>query len=206
MWMMTVQLNPALPDQEADWIARTQAGDQAAFNNIVSQYQRPIFNLCYRMLNDPLDAEDAAQEVFMRAYLKLRTYDDRWKFSTWLFAIASHYCLDRLKRSRPLLVEWQEMADDETNRSAGFPEQAVIQRETDREMQALLHHLHPDYRSVVVLKYWHELSCEEIAQATDGSVNAVKSRLFRARRQLAELLDQPIQPTPPRSVRTALAV
>ena len=88
---------PNDPEQTM-WLNRTTNGDSTAFNYIADKYQQPVYNLCYRMLGNAHDAEDAAQEVFIRAYAKLDTYDDTAKFSTWLFSIASHYCIDRLRK------------------------------------------------------------------------------------------------------------
>jgi len=81
-------------------IARAQQGDHTAFAQLVEQYQRPVYNLAYRMLGNAQDAEDAAQETFLRVYKQFKRYDRRQKFAPWLLAIAAHYCIDRLRRRR----------------------------------------------------------------------------------------------------------
>ena len=81
-------------------VARAQQGDHTAFAQLVEQYQRPVYNLAYRMLGNAQDAEDAAQETFLRVYKQFKRYDRRQKFATWLLAIAAHYCIDRLRRRR----------------------------------------------------------------------------------------------------------
>ncbi len=177
---------PNTPEQTA-WLKLTGQGDRAAFSHIVDKYQRPVYNLCYHMLRNPHDAEDAAQEVFLRAYARLDSYDPQRQFSTWLFAIASHYCIDRLKRQR-VTISWEDGfaltggADTDTL----HPEHALLDAETAQEAQRLLKTLRPDYRAIVVLKYWHTMSYEEIAQTLQTTVSVIKSKLFRARRMMAQ--------------------
>ena len=175
-------------------VTLTRQGDQTAFRHLVEMYQRPIYSLCYRMLGDAGAAEDAAQEVFIRAYYKLEWYDQERKFSTWLYAIASHYCLDQLKlkrrRLQPVSLEalpgWQRISGQPQVQ----PERLLLQAETTSEVQNLLASLRPAYRLPVILKYWHDMSCEEIAQTLDTSVSAIKSKLFRARKTMAQALKQ----------------
>ncbi|NIP27549.1 MAG: sigma-70 family RNA polymerase sigma factor [Phycisphaerae bacterium] len=178
--------------EEAKWVAQAKAGDSAAFARIVEVYQRPIFNLCYRMLGDVAEAEDAAQEAFIRAFLKLHSYDESRKFSSWLFSIASHYCIDKLRKRRMQWISWEELppwrwlpSDDKPQ-----PEEAMVEVETTQELYGLLNTLPPDYRAAVVLKYWHDMPYEEIAEALDTTVSAIKSRLFRARKMMAEAARQ----------------
>jgi RNA polymerase sigma-70 factor (ECF subfamily) len=144
------------------------------------------------MLGNAQEAEDAAQETFLRAYRKLDSYDPTRKFSTWLLSIASHHCIDRLRRRR---LTWLSLEDENlppetmTSDQPG-PERRALQSEHEAQIQALLGTLSADYRTVVVLHYWHDLSYEEIAQTTGSTVSAVKSRLFRARRMLAQQLQR----------------
>ena len=90
------------------WVELIKAGNSTAFTKIVEKYQRSINNLCYHMLGDSMEAEDATQEVFLRAYAKLDSYDENHKFSSWLFSIASHYCIDKLRPQRHHLVSWDD--------------------------------------------------------------------------------------------------
>src|SRR5918997_410060 len=89
---------------ELGWIEAAQRGDHTAFARLVETYTQPVYNIAYRMLGSGAEAEDAAQEVFLRAYLKLATYDRERKFSTWLLSIASNYCMDVLRRRRATLL------------------------------------------------------------------------------------------------------
>ena len=166
---------------------RARAGDHQAFAELVEAYQKPVFNLCYRMLGEVGEAEDAAQESFLRAHSNMRRYDPTRSFSTWLLSIASHHCIDQLRRRRlPLdsleeLEPWEEPADQNPG-----PESAASRREGREAARALLSKLGPQDRAVVVLRYWDELSTEEIADTLSLTVKAVKSRLHRARKQMAE--------------------
>jgi RNA polymerase sigma-70 factor (ECF subfamily) len=153
------------------------------------------------MLGNAAEAEDAAQETFLRAYRKLGSYDPTRKFSTWLLSIASHHCIDRLRRRRVtvLSLEDENLPPSVMISSQAGPERQAMQSEREGQIQALLGTLSADYRTVVVMHYWYDFSYEEIAQATDSTVSAVKSRLFRARRMLAKQL-QPDEDQPGASV------
>ncbi len=113
--------------EQAGWITLTRQGDRAAFGKIVAKYQQTIYNLCYRMLGGNTDdaAEGAAQEIFLRAYARLNSYDDRRQFSSWLFSIASNYCIDQLRKLRPALVFWGRLKDTWLDDSKTQPEQAL---------------------------------------------------------------------------------
>jgi RNA polymerase sigma-70 factor (ECF subfamily) len=195
---------------EQELVARARAGNQAAFASLVEAYQNAIYNLCYRMLGEATEAEDAAQETFLRAYSQFHRYDPTRPFKTWLFAIASHHCIDRLRRRK---VAWVDIEDDllachpALREPAPGPEDVAIQCERDDRIQALLAGLPPRDRSVIVMHYWHGCSYQEIAETTGTSVSAVKSRLHRARLALAEML-KPVRAggeTVRRAARVALS-
>ena len=179
--------------QEQTWALAAQKGDRSAFMRIVEAYQRPVYNLCYRMLGgDVTEAEDAAQETFLRVYTKLNTYNSSRKFSSWLFSIASHYCIDRLRQRRYQLVDWDELSapdQDMLSSPEPQPEAIALTREDHATLHTLLNSLPPDYRVATILRYWHELSYDEIAEMLETSVSAIKSRLFRAKQMMAEKIE-----------------
>jgi RNA polymerase sigma-70 factor (ECF subfamily) len=187
------------------WITLAKHGSSAAFNHIVEKYQQPIYNFCYRMLNNGDDAEDAAQEVFMRAYFKLDSYAEPHKFSTWLFSIASHYCIDRLRKRRFQLVSWDDLDPwyPFPGQDVPQPEGTLLKMEADREVRDLLDELSPDYRTVIILKYWYSMSYEEIAQTLGTTIDTIKSRLFRARRMMATQITTAQTALPLRDAATA---
>ncbi len=177
--------------QEQAWIARARQGDLTAFACLVQAYQRPVYNLAYRMLGNAQDAEDAAQETFLRAFQHLQTYDPRRRFATWILSIASHYCVDRLRRRRRPCASLDEAVEQGLPpASEGDPEEAAAAEEVRDEVQRLLLCLAPKDRLTTVLYYWYGMSHAEIAEATGSSVSAVKSRLHRARLALAKALQE----------------
>lgn len=175
-------------DQEQGWIDRARRGDKLAFSQLVQAYQRPVYNLTYRMLGDSEEAEDAAQETFLRAYASLKQYNPEHKFSTWLFSIANHHCIDRLRKRRgnSVSIDDNSVLENLTG-DAPQPEHAAVANERRVEVQHLLGRLEPEYRTPLILRYWEDYSYEEIAEVMQLSIPAVKSRLFRARQQMAEL-------------------
>jgi len=161
-------------------------GDPQAFSQLVEIYQRPVYNLCYRMLGDAQDAEDAAQETFLRAYKSLKHYDHSRSFSTWLLSIAAHYCIDQIRRRRAVVVSIEDLPlQDVPDQEMGV-EGRVSRVEEGRKVRALLDRLEATDRALVVMYYWYDLSYEEICQALKLSESAVKSRLHRARRAMAQ--------------------
>lgn len=171
---------------ETAWIQRALAGDQEAFACLVEAYQTAVYNLAYRMLGNAVEAEDAAQETFLRAYTRLDTYDSDRKFSSWLLAIASNYCIDRVRQRRFRWLSLDELPPWRWLASSSQPEEAVIRGEERDEVRQLLDQLPPHYRATVILRYWYDLSYQEIAEATETTESAVKSTLYRARRMLAQ--------------------
>jgi RNA polymerase sigma-70 factor (ECF subfamily) len=178
-----------LNSEENEWLTQAREGDKDAFGKIIEAYQGPVYNLAYRMLNNTNEAEDAAQEAFIRAYTRLGSYDPERKFSTWLLSITSNYCIDVIRKRRAILLSIDEPLAPHpalmSEKSAG-PESQLVQHEEQVLVQSLLAELEADYRQAVVLRYWYDLSYEEIAELMNTTVSAIKSRLFRARRQLAE--------------------
>lgn len=174
-----------------EWVNAALEGNQDAFADIVYAYQDAVYNLCYRMLGERGEAEDAAQEAFLRAYLNLTRYDPARSFKTWILSIASNYCIDRLRRRR---LQWMSLDDEPVADRLALhsddpePEPATLTKEQSVAIQGMLNELSPDYRAVVVLRYWYDYSYAEIADIMDTTESAVKSRLFRARQALADKL------------------
>jgi len=165
-------------------VRRVLAGEQQAFATLLERYRAAVYNLCYRMLNNGSDAEDAGQEAFLRAYTQMHTYQPDRRFATWLLSIAAHLCIDTLRRRRRPIIAldaielWKKSDEPE-------PEEAALDVEMREEVRELLDHLPEKYRLVTVLRYWHDLSYAEIAEVTDLSESAVKTQLHRARKMLA---------------------
>jgi RNA polymerase sigma-70 factor (ECF subfamily) len=174
-------------ENESQWLVQAIEGDDLAFSRLVEIYQKPVFNLCYRMLGNAGDAEDAAQEAFLRAYKSLGRYDPKRSFPTWLLSIASHYCIDQLRKRRftSYSIDDDDYAWLEPPDPGPDPESSLNTREKQEQVQGLLEKLNPKDRSAVIMRYWYNYSYEEIAEALSLTISAVKSRLHRARRELA---------------------
>lgn len=182
------------PDETlVEWVNAAIAGDQNAFAELVYTFQDAVYNLCYRMLGEASEAEDASQEVFLRAYMKLQSFDQARPFKTWLLSIASNHCIDRLRKRRLMYLS----LDDEPMAAAlalsspdPQPEEATLRSERSQQIQRLLNGLSPDYRAAVILRYWYDYSYAEIADIMETTESAIKSRLFRAREMLAQKLGE----------------
>jgi RNA polymerase sigma-70 factor (ECF subfamily) len=174
-------------EEEKVWIRQAVAGDREAFTRLVEAYQIPVYNLAYRMLGDAREAEDAAQETFLRAYTRLTTYQTDRKFSSWLLAIASNHCIDRLRRRRFTWLSLDELPFlEQATSERNQPEAAAIRQEKRDEVRKMLDQLPPQYRAAVILRYWYDLSYREIAEVMGTTESAIKSRLHRAREMLAQ--------------------
>ncbi len=179
-------------NEEQAWVAQAQQGDDEAFTRLVETYQTPVFNLCYRMLGEPESAEDAAQETFLRAYQHLSRYDQKRPFATWILSIAAHYCIDRLRRRKFTMFSMD--AEDEDGNTFEYPdvdapnpEAESIMGQTQERVHELLQDLDETDRAAIIMRYWYDYSEKEIAESLRLTVSAVKSRLHRARKELAGL-------------------
>jgi len=176
---------------EDAWVQSARQGDREAINQLVGCYQQPVFNVCYHMLGERRDAEDATQEVLVKALMNLHSYDPARPFKPWILRIASNECIDRLRRQRDTLSldgmgedgAWEWQVGDSPN-----PEHEYTRAEQSARVLALLGSLPEQDRLIVKLFYWEGLSYSEIEAVTGLSIPAIKSRLFRARRAMASLL------------------
>jgi RNA polymerase sigma-70 factor (ECF subfamily) len=177
-------------DEEQAWLDQARKGDKVAFGKLIEAYQVPVYNLACRMLDDVGEAEEAAQEAFIRAYTRLHTYNPERKFGTWLFSITTNYCIDLLRKRRVLLLSLDEPLQPHPALWTDIrqaPETQLVMAEQQQLVQAMLQKLRPDYRQVVILRYWQDMPLREIAEMMGTTESAIKSRLYRARRRLAEI-------------------
>jgi RNA polymerase sigma-70 factor (ECF subfamily) len=157
--------------------------DRSAFEAIVEEYTKPVFNIAYRMVNDYEDAMDITQNTFMKAYEKRESYNPRYKMFSWLYRIAVNESLNHIQKRKRESNLTGELADRRLT-----PEQIMIQNETTDRVQSAIMDLGIDYRMVVVLKHFQHLSYREIGNILDIPEKKVKSRLFSARQILKEKL------------------
>ena len=178
-------------------IRRAQRGDADAFEQLLLEHQKNVYNLCYRMAGNPDDAMDLSQETFLRAWRCLDQYQFASAFSTWLYRLCSNICIDFLRRRRrqqtvPLTFE---DADGEEQTYAvpdaqPLPEEQVELKLTRETLAAAMAQLLPEHRAVLQLRVVNEMSYEQIADVLDIQIGTVKSRLSRARNQLKKILER----------------
>ncbi|MFN8383925.1 MAG: sigma-70 family RNA polymerase sigma factor [Anaerolineales bacterium] len=172
---------------DRDLILRARRGDaegREAFGELVTRYQTSVFNVCYRILHERDEAEDLAQEVFIRAYDRIHTFDIEREFGPWIRRVAANLCLNHLEGQKVTA----ELDDERDADPAQLPESVQEVRERSEQIRRALASLPAHYRIVVELRHYQELSYEEIAEELKIPLSDVKSHLFRARKILAEKL------------------
>jgi RNA polymerase sigma-70 factor, ECF subfamily len=172
-----------LSDREL--VSRSQNGDTRAYGELVRRCQDSVFNVCYRLLGERREAEDQAQEAFLRAYQRLAGFDLERPFAPWMRRVAANLCLNRLKSSRAQELELEE-PDDYSAAPELDPRAIHEQGEAARSLRRLIAGLPPLHRAVIEMNHFQEMSYAEIAQSLGLPLSDVKSYLFRARRLLAE--------------------
>jgi RNA polymerase sigma-70 factor (ECF subfamily) len=173
------------PDR--DLVQRTRGGEVDAFGEIVRRHQGSVFNVCYRLLGERRDAEDLAQETFLRAYRRLASFDEDRPFGPWVRRIAARLCLNQLVRYDPPRLPFDDEGDWPAARE-GEPESVQVGREKEQALRQALLALTPRQRTAIELRHFQELSYAEIGEVMGLGLSDVKSHLYRARRALAERL------------------
>ncbi len=176
-------------------IKQVLKGDQNAFAELVELYKDKVFQICYRMLGNRHEAEDIAQEAFIRAFVNIETFNQKRKFSTWLFRIATNLCIDRIRKKKPDYFLDAEVAGTEgltmysqVAADVQLPEDEVENMELQETIQLEISKLPEKYRSVIVLKYIEELPLQDISEILDLPLGTVKTRVHRGREALRKQL------------------
>jgi len=181
-------------ETDAQLVARALAGSQDAFREVVLRFERPVYSLIVRMVQDPSTAEDLAQEAFVKAYRSLHTYDASRKLSSWLFKIAHNTTIDHLRRHVPDTVSLEAPQDEEgrgglaavlSDASVEDPAAAAERRDMARSLERAISRLRTEYREAVVLFYLEGATYQEICDVTGLPLGTVKTNLHRARKELA---------------------
>ncbi|MFD0870797.1 MULTISPECIES: RNA polymerase sigma factor SigW [Paenibacillus] len=170
-------------------------GDRKAFAELVDLYKDRIYHLAYRMLSQAHAAEDIVQETFLRVYKNLHRYDEKQKFSTWIYRIATNLCIDQLRKRKANYSLDAEMPDGEGADWYSMlpsddvsPEGQILLSETQQQIRSAIDMLPEKYKSVVILRYLHDLSLQEIGEVLDMPVTTVKTRVHRGREYLRKRL------------------
>jgi RNA polymerase sigma-70 factor (ECF subfamily) len=173
-----------------------ESDNQRAYTELMENYKESLYVLMFKMVHNPYDAEDLTIEAFGKAFNSLSQYTSEYAFSTWLFKIASNNCIDFLKKKKLHLFELDkdymlgkddpfnfELNDDKPN-----PEERLFDKEKSSEIRRLVNTLKPRYRKLIELRYFEELSYNEIAAQLDLPIGSVKAMLFRARYMLQAVI------------------
>jgi RNA polymerase sigma-70 factor, ECF subfamily len=183
----------------ANMVTQVKKGDQEAFEGIVELFKDKIYRHCIRMVGNEYEAEDLAQETFLRAYRSIDKYNGEYKFSTWIYRIATNLCIDRLRKKKPdyyldAEVPGTEGATMYSHLPADqpLPEEMVTENEQWNELQAEIMKLPEKYRTAIVLKYVEDLSLEEISHIMEIPVPTVKTRIHRGREALKKVFQKAV--------------
>lgn len=182
-------------EEELKTVERVLGGDVNAFETLVLSYEKNVYNLALRMVKNPEDASDMAQEAFIRAYNSLASFRGESKFSVWLYRIVSNACLDFLRsRSRHPTVSLSVENDEGEETELDIPDEsqspeALLERRLTRDsVRRGLDALSEEYRQILLLREIQGLSYDEIAETLSMELGTVKSRIFRARKKLCDFL------------------
>lgn len=166
---------------EPELIAHILNGNSDHYRTLVDRHKDTLYRHCFYILHDEDDAEDITQDTFVRAFVKLRSFDaTKASFKTWLFTIATRLCLESLRKKRPLPLEHEEYIVS--------PHPTPSEEAQNSELHDAVFRLKPTYRTVVALHYWHGYTYEEIATYMDVPIGSVRGWLSRAKKILKEAL------------------
>jgi len=201
-----IDASPGLPQghvvvSDEDLVSRTLEGNREAFEQLVRRHQRPLVNHLYRITGHRDGAYDLAQEVFIKVYTSMASFDPRYRFTTWLYRIASNCAIDHRRKKKPRTCSITPPGDDPSD--AGIeptvpgtepdPHDMLRLRELQGRLDRAVKALPANYRHLILLRHRHYLRYDEIARATGLPVGTVKNRIFRAReilkRELRDVLD-----------------
>ena len=182
-----------------DLVVRAQKGSEKAYRELLGRYQRPVFSLIYRMIRDREQSEDLAQETFVRVFNNIGRYDPAYKFSSWIFKIATNLTIDWMRKKEPVTVSIDgsryAVTQDEIEASTitveskdENPEELLVARELGAEIEQAIGKLRPEYRQAILLRHIEDRAYEEIAQIMALPLGTVKTYIHRGRKELQEML------------------
>lgn len=176
--------------------AALEKDDQKAYAELMERYRDSVYFMLLKMVNNKDDAEDLTIEAFGKAFKRLSQYTPTYAFSTWLFKIASNNCIDFIRRKKMVVFSIDKKFENDEGGELSMdikadglnPEEHMVKKQKVKHMHDIVDKLKPRYRVLVELRYFEELSYEEIAEKLDLPLGTVKAQLFRAREFLANIL------------------
>jgi RNA polymerase sigma-70 factor (ECF subfamily) len=181
---------------DTELILKFKEGDKSAFRELVEKYQDSVINTCYRFLRNKEEAEEIAQEVFLKVYLSANSYQPKAKFSTWLFKIVVNLCLNKLRDKKKYVslkigspYHKNQMEDDIPALAEHQPDKSFEHKELKRIIKDAIDSLPENQRVAIILNKYEGFSYQEMAKILDCSVSSIESRLFRAKENLKKKLE-----------------
>lgn len=178
-------------------VVKAREGSQRAYADLMQRYKDSIYFMVLKMVNNKEDAMDLTVETFAKAFEKLDKYQPEYAFSTWLFRVATNNCIDFIRKKKLNTTSIHGMTDDDGEEKqlqikadVLNPEESSIKKQQTEELKLLIQSLPPRYRNLITLRYFDELSYEEIAQQLDLPLGTVKAQLFRARYLLGNIMNR----------------
>ena len=176
---------------DRELIAGARKGDEAAYRVLLERYEHAVFNICLRMVRNREEAEDLAQEAFMKVFSMLERYNPAYAFSSWLFKITSNLCIDTIRKRRIETLPMDQPVQSESGEYArqyespdDDPEDVLVKSEKMKQLSEAVDGLPPHYKVMILLRHQEDLSYEEIAECLDVPLGTVKARIHRAREML----------------------
>ncbi|MFN8310171.1 MAG: sigma-70 family RNA polymerase sigma factor [Chitinophagales bacterium] len=181
---------------DLELVNKAKNGDQAAFAKLMSRYRESVFFMVLKMVHNRDDAEDLTMVAFSKAFHNLANYSADFAFSTWLFRIATNNCIDHIRKKKLQTTSIDQTTNTEDGESTPIavkdkeltPEENIIKEQRASNMRTVLQQLNPKYRQLIELRYFQELSYEEIAEQLDLPLGTVKAQLFRAKDMLYNMM------------------
>jgi RNA polymerase sigma-70 factor (ECF subfamily) len=181
---------------DLELVKRAKKNDPKAFERLLQKYRKSVYYMLLKMVNNTDDAEDLTQEAFAKAFNSLAKFDSKYAFSTWLFRIATNNCIDFIRKKRIQTVSIDTSYENDEGDSMSFdirdpnlnPNEVMLKQQRKEYLQKAVERLPAKYKRLVDLRYFQELSYEEVADELDLPLGTVKAQLFRARELLSQEL------------------
>lgn len=181
-------------DEDSALVSLAQNGDMNAFNVLLERYRKMILSIAFYLAKNEHDAYDMAQEAYVKIYRNINKFEGKSKFSTWVYRVTKNTCIDELKRinrNRKYCAETEnDFKESEEKSFINLPEEEAIKNELNNYVRELLEEISPLYSNIIKLRYVSGLSYNEIAEELKCSQGTVKSRLYRGKKYLKEIIDQ----------------
>ncbi len=182
--------------EDRELVASAKKGDNKAFEALLKKYRKSVYYMLLKMIKNPDDAEDLTQEAFAKAFNSIDKFDATYAFSTWLFRIATNNCIDFIRKKRVQTVSIDQPMEGDDGSNIRFdvkdenldPNQSMLKQQRKKYLNMAIERLPEKYRTLVELRYFRELSYEEVAQELQIPLGTVKAQLFRARELLSQEL------------------